>query len=93
MVLSDRQLCMAWCIFRRERREDFYEDSLVGLAQEIFPDVFRLYDPDGKTLATITRNAWEIFRDSGVFIVEPPVGWEADDMANSRSELIGIPAV
>ena len=92
-MLSDKQLCLAWCIFRRERREGYYMDSLIGLAQEIFPDVFRLYDTDGNTLSTITRGAWEAFRDAGVFIVEPPVGWEADDMVNSRSELIGIPAV
>lgn len=92
-MLSDKMLCTAWCIFRRERREGFFEDTLVGLAQEIFPGVFRLYDPDGKTLATITSGAWEAFRDSGVFVVEPPVGWEADDEANSRSELIGIPAI
>lgn len=92
-MLSDKQLCLAWCIFRRERREGFYEDTLIGLAQEIFPGVFRLYDTDGNTLSTITKGAWEAFRDSGVFIVEPPVGWEADDMENSRSELIGIPAV
>lgn len=92
-MLSDKMLCTAWCIFRRERREDFFEDSLIGLAQEIFPGVFRLYDPDGKTLSTITAGAWEAFRDSGVFVIEPPVGWEADDEINSRSELIGIPAV
>lgn len=92
-MLSDKMLCTAWCIFRRERREGFFEDTLVGLAQEIFPGVFRLYDPDGKTLATITAGAWEAFRDSGVFVVEPPVGWEAYDETNSRSDLIGIPAV
>lgn len=92
-MLSDKQLCTAWCIFRRGRREEYYIDSLVGLAQEIFPGVFRLYDPDGKTLSTITSGAWEAFRDSGVFVVEPPVGWESDDEVNSRSELIGVPAV
>lgn len=86
-------LCTAWCIFRQERHEGLFGGSLIGLAQEIFPGVFRLYDPDGKTLATITAGAWEVFRDSGVFVVEPPVGWEADDEASSRSELIGIPAV
>lgn len=92
-MLSDKMLCTAWCIFRRERKTGYYEDALIGLAQEVFPDVFRLYDTDGKTLSTITANAWEVFRDSGVFVVEPPVGWEADDAVNSRSELIGIPAV
>ena len=92
-MLSDKQLCTAWCIFRRERREGFYGYALVGLAQEILPDVFRLYDTDGNTLSTITRGAWEIFRDAGIFVVEPPVGWETDDVVSSRSELIGIPAV
>lgn len=92
-MLSDKMLCTAWCIFRQERSEGLFCGSLVGLAQEIFPGVFRLYDPDGKTLSTITSGAWEAFRDSGVFVIEPPVGWEADDEINSRSELIGIPAV
>lgn len=92
-MLSDKMLCTAWCIFRRERHEGLLGGSLIGLAQEIFPGVFRLYDPDGKTLSTITAGAWEAFRDSGVFVVEPPVGWESDDEVNSRSERIGIPAV
>lgn len=93
MMLSDKQLCTAWCIFRQERCEGILAGDLVGLASEIFPGVFRLYDCDGNTLSTITEGAWEAFRDSGVFIVEPPVGWEADDVVNSRSERIGIPAV
>lgn len=92
-MLSDKMLCTAWCIFRQERSEGLFCGSLVGLAQEIFPGVFRLYDPDGKTLSTITAGAWEAFRDSGVFVVEPPVGWETDDEVSSRSERIGIPAV
>lgn len=92
-MLSDKMLCTAWCIFQRERHEGLLGGSLIGLAQEIFPGVFRLYDPDGKTLSTITAGAWEAFRDSGVFVVEPPVGWEADDEVNSRSERIGIPAI
>lgn len=92
-MLSDKMFCTAWCIFRRERREGYYLDTLAGLASEIFPGVYRLYDPDGKTLSTITAGAWEAFRDSGVFMVEPPVGWETDDEVSSRSELIGIPAV
>ena len=92
-MLSDKMLCEAWCIYRRERREGFFYDSLVGLANEMCTDVYRLYDTDGQTLSTITAGAWEAFRDSGVFVVEPPVGWESDDEVNSRSSLIGIPAV
>lgn len=92
-MLSDKMLCESWCIFRPERCEGIFGGSLVGLAQEIFPGVYRLYDTDGKTLSTITAGAWEAFRDSGVFVIEPPVGWESDDEVNSRSHLIGIPAV
>ena len=92
-MLSDKQLCLSWCIFRRDRYEGVFGGTLIGLAQEVFPGVFRLYDKDGNTLSTITAGAWEAFRDSGVFVVEPPVGWETADVVNSRSELIGIPAM
>ena len=89
-MLSEKNIIEAWCFYYPERREDFVFKRLacIGLP---FRGEYHLYSPAGKKISIVNEKVFNGIKNSGRFIVEPPLEWCKEDENDFRGERYGIP--